>query len=158
VPGISWDHWAEGTGCPFCRPRAEANDYWDFIQKLSVSSLYLSSNQTYHGHCFLILDIRHATRPDQLSSEEWAAFCIDLYVAENALVQTLHPDHINVEIMGNVVPHLHWQIVPRYRTDPRWGAPIWTTTKAEMPMTHMPRIERTELVQKLLVGISQALK
>lgn len=144
-----WDRWAKGIGCPFCAPRPETNEYWDFIVTLRISSLYLSSNQTYRGHCLLILDIRHATRPDQLSSEEWTAFCADLYVAERMLMATLQPDHINVEIMGNVVPHLHWQIVPRYRSDPRWGAPIWTTTIAEMPITELPTTERSELIQKL---------
>lgn len=110
------------------------------------------------GHCLLILDIQHATRPNHISTEEWVAFCTDVYVAERMLMEALQPGHINVEIMGNVVPHLHWQIVPRYRTDPRWGAPIWTTTKAEMPMTHLPAVERTELVQNLRIAVGPALK
>ena len=144
-----WDHWAKGTGCPFCGTRDKSNDYWDFIEKLNVFSLYLSGNQTYRGHCLLILDIRHVSRPDQLPLEEWTAFCADLYRAETVLMQELRPDHINVEIMGNKVPHLHWQIVPRYRSDPRWEAPVWTTTMAEMRVTHLPASERAALVQKL---------
>jgi hypothetical protein len=28
-----------------------------------------------------IFDLRHAARPDQLTADEWAAFCADLYVA-----------------------------------------------------------------------------
>ena len=32
---------------------------------------------------------------------------------------------MNVEQMGNALPHLHWHIVPRYKDDPRWGKPIW---------------------------------
>jgi diadenosine tetraphosphate (Ap4A) HIT family hydrolase len=23
------------------------------------------------------------------------------------------------------MPHLHWHIIPRYQTDPRWGGPTW---------------------------------
>jgi len=44
---------------------------------------------------------------------------------------------------------LHWHIVPRYRHDPRWTAPIWTTTLAEMPVTTMAQEEHTEVIQKL---------
>jgi diadenosine tetraphosphate (Ap4A) HIT family hydrolase len=150
-----WDHWAEGTGCPLCGPRHESNEYWDFIARLDVSSLHLSKNQAYRGHCLLILDIRHATRPDHLSPSEWTAFCTDLYAAEKALIRTLQPDHINIEVMGNVIPHLHWQIVPRYRTDPRWGAPIWMTTISEMPVTTLSETARTELVQNLRNAINQ---
>jgi hypothetical protein len=32
---------------------------------------------------------------------------------------------MNYELLGNTDPHLHWHIVPRYKTDPRWGQPIW---------------------------------
>ena len=132
-----------------CGRRSASHDGGDFIAKLSVSSLYLSKNQAYRGHCLLILDIRHATRPDHLSSEEWIAFCADLYLAEKVLMQSLQPDHINLEIMGNVVPHLHWQMVPRYRTDPRWGAPVWTTTIDEMPVIVLPQATQAKLVQEL---------
>jgi len=52
-------------------------------------------------------------------------------------------------MMGNVVPHLHWQIVPRYRSDPRWGAPVWTTTKDEMTVTALPQTAQIELVRKV---------
>jgi diadenosine tetraphosphate (Ap4A) HIT family hydrolase len=147
-----WDEWARGTDCPFCPARIASEAH--FITKLPVSSLYLSSNQTYRGHCILILDIRHAVRPGQLSPEEWLAFCTDLHAAERAVMHTLHPDHINVEIMGNAVPHLHWQIVPRYRTDGRWGAPIWTTTRAEMPRTTLDPSERAGLAQRLEAAVS----
>src|SRR5665213_2168218 len=127
-----WDQWSKGIACPFDAPRAESNDHWDFIARLMASSLYLSNNQTYRGHCLLILDLRHATRPDQLSAEEWRSFCADLYTAESAISLTVRPDHINIAVLGNVVPHLHWHIVPRYRGDPRWEAPIWMTEVAEM--------------------------
>ena len=67
-------------------PRPIANEFWDLVAPLSVSSLYLSTNQTYRGQCSLIFDLCHAARPDQLTSSEWAAFCADLCVAENAVV------------------------------------------------------------------------
>lgn len=153
----SWDQWDRGIECPFEKPRAASNEYWDFIAALSVSSLYLHKNQTYRGYCLLILDIRHATRIDQLTLEEWKGFCTDLYRAEKALMSTLNPDHINLEIMGNVVPHLHWQIVPRYRNDPRWQAPIWTTTVAEMTITRLSRTEQAELTEKLRNALHESI-
>jgi diadenosine tetraphosphate (Ap4A) HIT family hydrolase len=36
------------------------------------------------------------------------------------------PDHMNVESLGNVMPHLHWHIFPRCKNDGRWGAPDLT--------------------------------
>ena len=144
-----WDQWSQGIDCPFDQPRAASNDYWDLVTSLPASSFYLQKNQAYRGHSLLIWDKRHATRIDQLTPEEWLTFCSDLYAVENAIMRTFHPDHINVEILGNVVPHLHWQIVPRYRTDPRWEAPVWTTTISEMPVTRLSTSERDDLIKKL---------
>jgi diadenosine tetraphosphate (Ap4A) HIT family hydrolase len=144
-----WDQLRRGIGCPLDSRRADAADNWDLVSRLSVSSLYLTKNQTYRGHCVLVLDVRHAVRPDQLSAEEWGAFCADLYKAETAVVRVTEPDHINVASLGNVVPHLHWHIVPRYRADPRWGGPIWPE---EIETTLAP-----EEHERLLRGLREAL-
>jgi diadenosine tetraphosphate (Ap4A) HIT family hydrolase len=114
-------------------PRPEGTQFGYFVTKLSVSSLYLDSNQAYRGHCVLIYDFGHATRLDQLSPEQWSAFATDLHVSETAIFKTFQPDHMNVESLGNVMPHLHWHIVPRFKSDGRWGGPIWTSGFADMP-------------------------
>lgn len=130
-------------------PRAASNEHWDFVAALSVSSLYLAMNQTYRGHCQLIFDPRHATSPSQLSPGEWSAYCADLFIAQRAIVGVVKPDHLNIELLGNVVPHLHWHIIPRYRTDPRWGQPIWTTPLSAMPDTRLELPERQALLAAL---------
>jgi len=142
----SWEARVRGVECPLDAPRPASNDHWDFIAALSVSSLYLATNQTYRGQCQLVFDTRHAARPDQLTPDEWTAFCADLFAAQGAVVRTVHPDHVNIESLGNVVPHLHWHIVPRYLGDPRWGAPIWTTPLADMPDTRLAPGERDALI------------
>jgi diadenosine tetraphosphate (Ap4A) HIT family hydrolase len=119
------------------------------VAPLSVASLYLSRNQTYRGHCLLILE-RHATRLDELSVAEWSAFSTDLHRSVGAITGTVRPDHINVASLGNLVPHLHWHIVPRYRSDPRWGAPIWST---DMPDTRLTAAEQRELIKDLRAAL-----
>ena len=144
-----WERLVRGTDCPFDAPRAKSNDHWEIVAPLEVSTLYLATNQTYRGQCLLILDLRHATRADELSAKEWAAFCADLHRAEAAIARTVRPDHMNIAALGNVVPHLHWHIVPRYRNDPRWGSPIWPTNLADMPDKRLPANEQSALVQGL---------
>ena len=144
-----WEQLRRGNGCPFDLPRADSSDEWDLVARLSASSLYLRKNQTYKGHCVLVLDVRHAVRPDQLSADEWRAFCADLHAAETAVVRVVEPDHVNVASLGNFVPHLHWHIVPRYRTDPRWGVPIWPE-EVETPLAPKER-------EQLLLALRKAL-
>ena len=153
------DDWAarvRGDGCPLDAPRASSNEHWDLVATLSVSSLYLSMNQTYRGQCQLIFDPRHVAQIDQLTAGEWNSLAADLYAAQRAVVRTVRPDHLNIESLGNVVPHLHWHIIPRYRTDPRWGAPIWNVPLDTMPDTRMPAEERAQLIESLREALALA--
>ena len=54
--------------------------------------------------------------------------------------------------LGNVVPHLHWHVVPRYRADPRWGAPIWP----EEVVTTLAPEERERLLRALREALALA--
>jgi diadenosine tetraphosphate (Ap4A) HIT family hydrolase len=144
-----WFELARGTDCPFEARRADTLDQWDAVARLRASTLYLTRNQAYRGHCVLVLDLRHATRPDELSPQEWADFCGDLHHAERSIARVVRPDHVNIAALGNVVPHLHWHIIPRYRSDPRWGEPIW-------PESVQVALEPAEL-QELLDDLRQAL-
>jgi diadenosine tetraphosphate (Ap4A) HIT family hydrolase len=96
-----------------------------FIVRLNISSLFLFREQRFRGYCILSFDPWDATSLDALTEKEYTAFFIDLRTASNALRQALNPDHMNYELLGNTNPHLHWHIIPRYKTDPRWGRPIW---------------------------------
>lgn len=149
----TWAAMARGGTCPMDAPRPDSTEHWDLVGRMSVSSLYLTKNQTYRGHCQLIFDVRHAARPGDLSREEWAAWCDDLYWAQDAIMRTVHADHVNVETLGNVVPHLHWHIVPRYRDDPRWGNPIWLTSLADMIDTRFGDDDRQALIAAIRSAI-----
>jgi diadenosine tetraphosphate (Ap4A) HIT family hydrolase len=149
VDKLGWQTLVDGDGCQMDAPRPASNDFWDLVAPLSVSSLYLAKNQTYRGQCSLIFDLRHVARPDQLTASEWSAFCADLFAAQLAVIAVTQPDHINVESLGNVVPHLHWHIIPRYVGDPRWGMPIWTTPLSAMAETRLEPAEREALLRQL---------
>jgi diadenosine tetraphosphate (Ap4A) HIT family hydrolase len=146
---LDWTARVSGEQCPLCAPRAPSNEHWDLVTTLSASSLYLAKNQTYRGQCQLIFDPRHAARLDQLTPDEWTAFTRDLYIAHQAVMEVLRPDHVNVESLGNVVPHLHWHIIPRYRDDPHWGAPIWQHPLDSMPDHRLADADRLALIQSL---------
>jgi diadenosine tetraphosphate (Ap4A) HIT family hydrolase len=137
------------ANCPLCAPRPPSTPHGEFIARLSVSSLYLAGNQTYRGQCQLTFDPRHAAHVDELTPDEWRAMADDLFRAHRAVVRVARPDHMNVESLGNVVAHLHWHIIPRYRHDPRWGQPIWTTPLEDMIDTRLPVAERDALVLEL---------
>jgi diadenosine tetraphosphate (Ap4A) HIT family hydrolase len=75
--------------------------------------------------------------------------------AQNA-VRVAGADHMNVESLGNVVPHLHWHIVPRYLDDARWGMPVWTTPLSAMPDTRLDDTDRAQLIEAIRAALREA--
>ncbi len=129
----SWSELKSGRGCPLCAPRPKVSDRHYFVCQLSVSTLYLARDQAYRGTCIAVYDSAHVTRPSELSVNEWQRFTSDTWIVERAIALALQPDHVNLECLGNTVPHLHLVVIPRYRSDPRWGQPVWTTSRDDMP-------------------------
>lgn len=63
--------------------------------------------------------------------------------AETIVRDLLRPDKINLASLGNVVPHLHWHVIPRWHDDSHFPAPIWTG--AQRPVPARPVVTTTEL-------------
>jgi diadenosine tetraphosphate (Ap4A) HIT family hydrolase len=123
--------------------------FWMKVGTLRVSTLYLDRNQTYRGHCQLVFDGRHVVGLESLSLDEFTAFSADLHNAGRAIALVCRPDLMNYASLGNVMPHLHWHLVPRYKFDPRWGGPIYTTTPEEMRETSLSEAEYQEIVEAI---------
>lgn len=56
--------------------------------------------------------------------------CLDaVALAEQSLRETLAPDKINLASLGNVVPHLHWHVIARWRWDAYWPQSVWSAAQ-----------------------------
>lgn len=142
--------------CLLCVPRPEDSPHWLKVATLGVSTLYLDRNQTYRGHCQLVFDGRHVEGLEQLHAAEHDALMLDLRRAARAITAVVAPDRMNYCSLGNVVPHLHWHLVPRYRGDPRWGSPIYTTDMSDMPVTRLGEDRLRELAAALTQSIERS--
>lgn len=73
---------------------------------------------------------------------------LDVVAATEAAVRAVtSPDKINLASFGNLVPHLHWHVIPRWRDDSHFPAPIWATAARPVPARHAPA--STELIKAL---------
>jgi diadenosine tetraphosphate (Ap4A) HIT family hydrolase len=61
-----------------------------------------------------------------------------VFAVEAALRQTMAPDKINLASLGNVVPHLHWHVIPRFRDDAHFPAPVWAPPVRPAPARTAP--------------------
>jgi diadenosine tetraphosphate (Ap4A) HIT family hydrolase len=85
--------------------------------------LRLSREQHVPGWCVLTCR-RHVREPHELAPEERGDFFTDLLRAGEALEQAYTADKINYQILGNLVPHLHAHIQPRFYGDAYPGQPV----------------------------------
>lgn len=150
----TWDDLAAGRGCTFDIPRPDVTPNWELVRQLTVSSWYLPFNQMYRGHGVVVFDPRHATSIDQLTTAEWHAYAADLHRVVTAIVAVCKPDHMNVESLGNVMPHLHWHVIPRYKRDGRWGQPIWAPDVKTQPERKLADDDRGRLMAELRAALS----
>ncbi len=94
----------------------------------------------YPGFCRVILR-RHARELTDLGEGERSALMAVVFAVEEAVRETMQPDKMNVASLGNMTPHVHWHIVPRFRDDRHFPNPIWAAPQRERAVSE-ERVKR----------------
>ena len=68
----------------------------------------------------------HVRELTDLSAEERAAFMRIVFAVEEVQRTVLVPQKMNIASLGNMTPHLHWHLIPRYIDDAHFPGPIWS--------------------------------
>jgi diadenosine tetraphosphate (Ap4A) HIT family hydrolase len=124
MPREQWDALIRGESCPLCAEIQSGSTEEGFVvARLQISHLRLMRNQFLPGYSVLVCTL-HAAEPYHLTAEEQVSFFQDLMRAARALDRVFAPTKMNYQILGNLVPHLHSHLVPRYHGDPAPGRPI----------------------------------
>ncbi len=119
-----WDALLRGEDCPACAEIATGTTDEGFIvARLQLSQLRLMRNQFVPGYSVLVCT-RHVPEPHHLSPDEQTLFFQDLVRASRGLERAYAPVKMNINLLGNLVPHLHAHLLPRYYGDPAPGRPI----------------------------------
>ncbi len=87
-------------------------------------SVIIVDDASYPGFCRVVWR-EHVREMSDLASEDRLLLNEAVYQVELALREVMHPLKVNVASLGNVVPHLHWHIIPRYADDAHFPAPVW---------------------------------
>lgn len=94
----------------------------------------------YPGFCRVIWT-DHVKEMTDLPQAERARFMGVVFAVEAVLRELMQPDKINLASLGNLVPHLHWHVIPRFADDPHFPAPIWAAPKRGAPARGVPDIK-----------------
>jgi diadenosine tetraphosphate (Ap4A) HIT family hydrolase len=119
------------------------------ITEFEHSYLILNRDQFFPGYCLLFAKL-HVTELFHLDKVVRQGMLEDVNRTAAALAQLFKPDKINYELLGNMVPHIHWHLVPRFSSDPLWPRPIWAEPHAEKLLEPDAYIRRCKQIRQLL--------
>ncbi len=119
------------------------------IIELPNSYVILNRDQYFPGYTLLFTK-HHATELFHLDREVRTALMEEVSLVAQALYTTFTPAKINYELLGNMVPHIHWHIVPRFASEPLWPRPIWAEPHEELFLSSEEYHNRIENIRSAL--------
>lgn len=120
---------------------------------------YLINVSSDEFPCYLrLISTRHVPEVTDLPEEEQKELWERLTVIEKVIRETLNPDKVNWAQFGNVVPHIHWHIIARWKDDLFFPNSLWgKAQKTKIPEETEKRHMQREMCLQLLVEKLKAL-
>jgi len=107
-----WESRKQGAGCPFCTDLTSRS-----FHRGRISEALLERHAIATGHTAVVFRRRHVATFTELAPDELADYWLDIQDVGRAIERVFKPCHVNYQLLGNIVPHLHVHIVPRYVDD-----------------------------------------
>jgi diadenosine tetraphosphate (Ap4A) HIT family hydrolase len=134
------------VSCPLCDAPGGLLLWQD-----DLCRIILAEEPDYPGFLRVVLSA-HLKEMTDLSPAAQQALMRVVFAAEAALREVMAPDKVNLAALGNVVPHLHWHVIPRFTDDPHFPNPVWGEKKRDTP-----HATPADLAERLIAAISRQL-
>ena len=122
----------------------------ELIWKNDLVRVVRVNDPDYPSFCRVILN-RHAAEMTDLLPEERQQVMNVVFSVERVLRAVLQPTKINLASFGNMVPHVHWHVIPRYANDVHFPNPVWGARQRE---AHLPQFDFHTLQQALVAALA----
>lgn len=113
------------TSCELC-----SQDGGHLVFRNAQLRVILVDDADYPGFCRVIWN-EHSKEMTDLTPAQRSQLMEAVFVVESAVRKVMQPHKINLASLGNVVPHLHWHVIPRYHDDRHFPNPIWGTARRD---------------------------
>jgi diadenosine tetraphosphate (Ap4A) HIT family hydrolase len=119
------------ANCPLCTA-----DGGDLIWKNDVLRVILANEPDYPGFCRVIWNA-HVSEMTNLAIADRSTLMQTVMKVEQAIIEVMRPDKVNLAALGNMVPHLHWHVIPRYQQDKTFPGSVWSVTVRDPDAQHL---------------------
>jgi diadenosine tetraphosphate (Ap4A) HIT family hydrolase len=87
-------------------------------------SVVLVDDAACPGFCRVVWNA-HVKEMTDLTGGERDEVMSAVWNVELALREVMAPHKINVASLGNMTPHVHWHVIPRFSDDAHFPNPVW---------------------------------
>jgi diadenosine tetraphosphate (Ap4A) HIT family hydrolase len=84
----------------------------------------------YPGYFRVILQ-RHLREVTELEEARRSSLMAVVFAVEEVVRATMRPDKMNLASLGNMTPHVHWHVIPRFRDDRHFPGAVWAQPQRE---------------------------
>lgn len=141
------------SDCVLCKEDLKPED-GQLIWRGDDCRVILVNEPDLPGFCRVIWN-HHVTEMTDLSSGEREHLMALVFAVEEAIRHVMHPDKVNIASLGNMVPHIHWHVIPRYQDDVYFPGSAWSDQVRKADAARLE--ERTLLAQTLPASIRSAI-
>lgn len=127
-----------------------------FVTELDTGYVVLGDFHAWRGYTLLLCkqckpELHHLDRPTRQS------FLNDMALTAEAVCNVFKPAKLNYEMLGNLVPHMHWHFFPRTADEPDRLSPVWGryATAKDDPQYKLPVDEIEQTKQALRTEIDR---
>jgi diadenosine tetraphosphate (Ap4A) HIT family hydrolase len=119
------------TNCTLCKAELKPEE-GQLIWQGDDCRIILVNDPDLPGFCRVIWN-RHIAEMTDLTYGEREHLMTLVFAVEEAIRQVMHPDKMNIAALGNMVPHIHWHLIPRYKDDAFYPGSAWSKRVQETP-------------------------
>jgi len=142
------------TNCTLCKDDIKPEE-GQLIWRGDDCRIILVNDLDLPGFCRVIWN-RHVPEMTDLTGGEREHLMTLVFAVEKAMRHVMHPDKINVASLGNMVPHIHWHVIPRFKDDAFFPGTVWSnkTQETPAPVLTMRQQKSAELVDAIKAEIA----
>ena len=123
------------TGCSLCiGVDGKDSEGGEVLVSTPQLRVVLVDDARYPGFCRVVWQ-RHLPEMTDLLPAERSALMMAVCRVELALREVMAPHKINLASLGNMTPHLHWHVIPRFTDDAHYPSPIWAEAQRQPSAT-----------------------
>lgn len=112
------------TSCELCEQEGHEQNSDEVIYRNQQLRVVLVADANYPGFCRVIWQ-EHVAEMTDLAVVDRSLLMRTVCQVEAAQREVLQPHKINLAAFGNMVPHMHWHLIPRFSDDAHFPNPIW---------------------------------